>query len=234
MLRARVGLPAAEWARVPRTRARLPRCAFAALALMTTTHVAEADDQNGQLEGSLRAGGTVMDYNYGGEVCPGTPTDYSGAGWFIDGELGWRYHDWTFSGFLSYLHHHDVMGPSQGAPWDVDIQAIEFGLRATWHHGPLSLGAGLMPAVAVHQSGTETVYFVAGNGATTLGASEADGLIGAELHAGYDVWNTGRLRMQLFALVEAAVTPGPPPDDGNEGNGNWTLTSLRLGVGMTY
>lgn len=197
---------------------------FVLLALMRT---ARADGVS-EPEGSLRVGGALMDYSNSGVEC--NVPDFNGTGWFVDGELGWRYHAWTVSAFGSYVSHRDRGNPGgMSGNWDVLIRVVEVGIRATWHHGPLSVGLGAMPFVRGQQSGFETFVPDGEPSLMTFPQSELDFMTGVEAHVGFDLTHIERMRVQAFALVEYAWAGFP-----ESYSYGWNLASGRLGIGLTY
>jgi hypothetical protein len=182
-----------------------------------------------RLEVALRAGGAFLEYALpdASSFDPNCgPAQYSGGGWFVDGEVGWRHRDWTFGIFASYMSHHDTSSPpASDTTWDIHLHVTEIGLRATWHHGPLSLGAGMMPWIRGHQDGASQIF----NYETPTGpndyvpspVNETDFLAGAELHAAFDLGPPDTVHLQLFVLAESAV-------------GNWNLSSTRFGLGIVF
>ena len=126
--------------------------------------------------------------------------------------------------------HHEQGYSDQYDYWNIGLHITEVGLRVTWHRGRLSLGAGFMPYVNVQQTGSQT-FEAEGDEPPleppyTIANDEDDVLMGGELHASYDLWSTGRLRGQLFALVEYA--------NGTAVEGEYTLTAARVGLGVTF
>ena len=173
------------------------------------------------METALRAGIGTVDYLEPQEQCADCGvTELSGTSWFLDAEVGWRYRSWTFGAFLSFFTHHDYVPPNAFQYSDVRLDVFELGPRATWHHGRLSLGAGVMPILGYqHGSAMEHVDFTTMLAPTSI--AEWDPLLGAELHAAFDIARTGRVRVQVFGLVEGAI-------------GGWNMTSARGGMGVAF
>jgi hypothetical protein len=182
------------------------------------------------LEGAVRAGIADVDYVDYWEC---DQVEMSGASWFVDGELGARIGHWRIGGFVSWTEHHDVGSSTLGSEsWDTRVNLVEVGLRATWHRGRWSLGAGVMPVVTAHLGGPTTYYpgFINGtNTATTSSTSEWTPVVpGGELHIAYDVGRIDdRFRFQLFGMAEYAYgnTPGAGYD-------SWTVA--RTGIGVAF
>jgi hypothetical protein len=177
------------------------------------------------LEVAVRAGAATLSYDNedSANPCPGE-VEMSGAGWFVDGEVGLRWNKWTFGGFASYLSHEDTTSGPGG--WNIQLRVTEIGARVTWHSGRFSIGAGLMPWLQGHQWGmanAETSYgsFVF----VPYSVDEKDRMIGAELHFALDLLRVNAARVQLFGLIETTSA---------QGDNIYSLTSARLGAGLAF
>jgi hypothetical protein len=135
-----------------------------------------------------------------------------------------RWHNWTFGGFASYLSHHDTQSGPSG--WNVQLRVAEIGARVTWHYGPFSVGAGLMPWIQGHQWGLSNDETSFGSGVFVPSSfDEKDRMIGAEIHCAFDLLRINAARVQLFGLIETTSTVG---------NNIYSLTSARLGAGLAF
>jgi hypothetical protein len=223
---------------------------LAALVVVAAPRVTRADDSPGlatpaappglttptppsshpfvELEGAVRAG--VADINYVDWWNCDT-VEMSGVSWFVDGELGARFGHWTIGAFVSWTEHHDV-GASLSQSWDVRVNLVEVGARATYHRGRWSFGAGVMPVVTARISGPTTYYagFINGTSTTVtdVGASWTTNVPGGELHIAYDVGRIhDRFRFQLFGEAEYAYGSVP-------GDTSTSWTAARTGIGVAF
>ena len=198
--------------------------------LTTPTPSPHAAVMSVELEGAVRVGIADIDYVNSWEC---DTVEMSGVGWFVDGELGARLGHWTISWFVSWTQHHDVGTSYFGSEgWNVGVNLVEVGLRATWHRGRWSLGAGVMPLVTAHLGGPTTYYagFINGTSTTTTSptSSWTPAVNGGELHVAYDLGRIhDRFRFQLFGSAEYAY--GNIPGAGYD---SWTIA--RTGIGVAF
>ena len=99
-------------------------------------------------------------------------------------------------------------------------------MRATWHHGPFSVGAGFMPWSVGHQWGQESIQDIEDppfNNYVPFSINERDHMFGGELHIGLDLARTDSVRLQLFGLIEDTAALDA-----------YTLTSARFGLGVVF
>lgn len=173
---------------------------------------------------AIRGGLATLDYDDGNPLSGCGEFELSGSGWFVDGEVGWRHNNWSFGAFASYLSHDDSAAGTGG--WNIHLRVTEVGLRATWHHGPFSVGAGFMPWSVGHQWGQESIQDIEDppfNNYVPFSINERDHMFGGELHIGLDLARTDSVRLQLFGLIEDTAALDA-----------YTLTSARFGLGVVF